>query len=27
VASLRTGMTQVTSNLGNAVTKHTYTAT
>jgi HK97 family phage major capsid protein len=26
VASLRTGMTQVTSNLGNAVTKHTYTA-
>jgi HK97 family phage prohead protease/HK97 family phage major capsid protein len=27
VASLRTGMTRVTTNLGNAVTKHTYTAT
>jgi len=27
VASLRTGMTRVTSNLGNSVTKHTYTAT
>ena len=27
VASLRTGMTRVTSNLGNAVTAHKYTAT
>jgi len=27
VASLRTGMTRVTTNLGNAVTAHTYTAT
>ena len=27
VASLRTGMTRVTTNLGNSVTKHTYTAT
>jgi hypothetical protein len=26
VASLRTGMTRVTTNLGNAVTKHTYQA-
>jgi HK97 family phage prohead protease/HK97 family phage major capsid protein len=27
VASLRTGMTRITNNLGNAVTAHTYTAT
>jgi HK97 family phage major capsid protein len=27
VASLRTGMTRVTTNLGNSVTKHVYTAT
>jgi hypothetical protein len=27
VASLRTGMTRVTTNLGNAVTAHKYTAT